>query len=78
MRRAQCGNEEAYSRLLQELFPLVGRMTRQQMANATSSHYRSRRAGQAQLSERIREIATPECATATVVSMCCWVGKAGG
>jgi hypothetical protein len=40
-------------------------------------HYRSRRAGQAHLSERIRRSPPPESATATVVSMCYCVGKGG-
>jgi RNA polymerase sigma-70 factor (ECF subfamily) len=39
MRRAQGGSEDAYSRLLQELFPLVRKMTRRQMGKATSSDH---------------------------------------
>ena len=39
MRRAQAGSEDAYSRLLQELFPLVRKLIRRQMANATSSDH---------------------------------------
>jgi RNA polymerase sigma-70 factor (ECF subfamily) len=37
MQRAQCGSEGAYSRLLQELPPVIGRMIRRQMAGATPS-----------------------------------------
>jgi RNA polymerase sigma-70 factor (ECF subfamily) len=37
MQRAQCGSEGAYSRLLQELPPVIGRMIRRQMAGASPS-----------------------------------------
>jgi RNA polymerase sigma factor (sigma-70 family) len=37
MQRVQFGNEGAYSRLIQEMFPLVRRMTRRRMARANAS-----------------------------------------
>jgi RNA polymerase sigma factor (sigma-70 family) len=37
MQRAQCGSEGAYSRLLVELPPVIGRMIRRQMAGASPS-----------------------------------------
>ena len=37
MQRAQCGSEGAYSRLLQELPPIIGRMICRQMAGASPS-----------------------------------------
>jgi RNA polymerase sigma-70 factor (ECF subfamily) len=37
MQRAQCGSEGAYSRLLQELPPVIGRMIRRQMPGASPS-----------------------------------------
>lgn len=39
MQRAQNGNQEAYSRLLREILPLIGKMTRRQMANASASDH---------------------------------------